>query len=292
VNLYGFARLRPHELTDPLGLVTGWDPRVGPADVFPKVDIESGNKLLDYTMLGVLNTALDLVGGAGNAALSALYYTGKAIEYPLRKAGWSETDIEALNVYLAMNPAEAAMAMRSLQASTSQGLAKLSELLQRARQSRTTTPAPVLRSVGAAANVELQAAPEVSYTVDETGLTTRAEGTITGPHPGRGKGYRPAPSGGVSPGEHRGHLIPEGGVDNPSLVNVQENIISETPRSNLSLKKKFDNLASRFAAQNPGSVIRVVAEPLRRAGETRPYAVTYWIEQDGARVFGQTIFNK
>ncbi len=135
-------------------------------------------------------------------------------------------------------------------------------------------------------------APDVSFVVDEAGMTVRAEGVVTGPHRGRGKGSRPDPPGGLTPGEHRGHLIPEGGVDNPSLVNVPQNIISETPRSNLGPKKSFDNLASRIAAQNPRASVRVVAEPLRRAGEARPYAVTYWVERDGVRVHGVTIFNK
>ncbi|MEW6363639.1 MAG: RHS repeat-associated core domain-containing protein, partial [Acidobacteriota bacterium] len=136
------------------------------------------------------------------------------------------------------------------------------------------------------------AALDVSYVVDDAGLTVRAEGRITGPHRGRGKGYRPEPVGERVPGEHRGHLIPEGGVDQPGLVNVCENIISETAASNLGPKKVLDNLVSRIAAENPNSVVRVIAEPLRRVGETRPFAVTYWIEKDGVRVTGQTILNK
>jgi hypothetical protein len=123
-------------------------------------------------------------------------------------------------------------------------------------------------------------------------LTVRAEGRVTGPHPGRGKGYRPEPLGGRAPGDHRGHLIPEGGAEDSVLVNVKPNIISESPSSNLGPKKSFDNLASRYAAKYPNSFIRVIAEPLRQPGVSRPYAVTYWIEQDGKKVFGQTIFNK
>ena len=132
----------------------------------------------------------------------------------------------------------------------------------------------------------------VTYTVDEsTGLTVRAEGVVSGPHRGRGKGYRPEPVGGRLPGDHRGHLIPEGGVDNPASVNVRQNIIAESPRSNLGPKKQLDLLASRMAAQNPNSTVRVVAEVQRRPGESRPFAVTYWIERDGQRVYGQTILN-
>jgi hypothetical protein len=76
-------------------------------------------------------------------------------------------------------------------------------------------------------------------------------------------------------------MIPEGGVEDPRLVNVKPNIISEAPRSNLGAKKTFDNLVSKVAAENPNSVIKVIAEPLRRPGQRRPFAVTYWIEKDG-----------
>jgi hypothetical protein len=81
-------------------------------------------------------------------------------------------------------------------------------------------------------------------------------------------------------------------VEDPSLVNVKPNIVSEAPRSNLGAKKVFDNLVSRIAAENPGSVVKVIAEPLRRPGQARPFAVTYWIEKDGVRIHGQTIVNK
>jgi hypothetical protein len=78
-------------------------------------------------------------------------------------------------------------------------------------------------------------------------------------------------------------LIPEGGVEDPRLVNVRPNIISEARRSNLGTKKTFDNLVSRIAAENPNSVIKVIAEPLRRPGQRRPFAVTYWIVKDVCR---------
>jgi hypothetical protein len=152
-------------------------------------------------------------------------------------------------------------------------------------------PKAVPRVAGASQGADTAIA-DFSYLVDEAGLTTRAEGRITGPHRGRGKGYRPEPVGGRAPGEHRGHLVPEGGVDNPALVNVKANIISETPTSNLGPKKSLDLLVSKLAAENPNSIIRIIAEPLRRQGETRPFAVTYWVEQDGERVMGQTILNK
>lgn len=73
---------------------------------------------------------------------------------------------------------------------------------------------------------------------------------------------------------------------------MKPNVISEAPGSNLGPKKAFDNLISRIAAENPNSVIRVVAEPARWPGQTRPFAVTYWIEQDGVRIYGVSIFNR
>ncbi|HEX6640288.1 MAG TPA: hypothetical protein VF215_04210, partial [Thermoanaerobaculia bacterium] len=132
---------------------------------------------------------------------------------------------------------------------------------------------------------------EVKIVTNANGVPLVAEGTITGPHPRRAKGYRPTPAGGLTPGDHRGHLIPEGGVDNQKLVNVRENLISESPSSNLGPKKTFDLLASRIAAENPGAVVRTRHEPLYRPGETRPYAVTHWILKNGIVVHGETVFN-
>ncbi len=131
----------------------------------------------------------------------------------------------------------------------------------------------------------------VSYKVDEAGLTVEAEGVIAGPHPGRKKGSLPDPVGGLAPGDHRGHLIPEGGVSDPSLVNVSANLISESPKSNLSLKKSFDLAVSRLAAENPGKEVRVRAAPQRGPGETRPHAVTYYVTVDGKEVKALTILN-
>ena len=130
------------------------------------------------------------------------------------------------------------------------------------------------------------------YVVNEAGLTTRAEGTITGSHRGRGKGYRPEPVGGRTAGDHRGHLLPEAGFDNSSLVNVRSNIISEAPGSNLGPKKTIENYARRLADDNPLSVINMVTEPLRHPGQTRPFAVSVWITQDGKAVYGASVLNR
>lgn len=133
------------------------------------------------------------------------------------------------------------------------------------------------------------------YHVDaDTSLTLVTDGRITGPHPGRGKGLPSStqPVGGRESGDHRGHLIPEGGVDSPVFVNVMENIISEAPASNLGLKKSLDLSASRIAAQNPSSEIRFISEPVRTVGETRPFAVTHYIVKDGEIVEAVSVLNK
>ncbi|HDR9179635.1 TPA: LysM peptidoglycan-binding domain-containing protein [Burkholderia vietnamiensis] len=134
---------------------------------------------------------------------------------------------------------------------------------------------------------------EAVYVVDNgSGLPLRADGLISGSHVGRGKGTLPEPIGGRSVGEHRGHIIPEGGVDTPSYVNNQFNLISEAPRSNLGLKKSIDLQASRLAAENPNSVVRFIGEPVRNIGETRPFAMTYYITKDGQLVQALSVFNK
>ena len=137
-------------------------------------------------------------------------------------------------------------------------------------------------------------APKSSYTArtNAENLTIRAEGRITGPHPNRPKGYRPEPVGGRDPGHHRGHLIPENMVDEPKIVNVKSNIISESAGSNLGPKRVFENLAGRIAKENPNSVVKTVHFPKRQAGQTTPYAVTHYITVDGKVFYGVTILNK
>jgi LysM repeat protein len=133
---------------------------------------------------------------------------------------------------------------------------------------------------------------DVIYKVDELGRTVEVDARITGPHRGRPKGHRPDPPGGLTPGEHRGHLAPEGGAPDPRLVNVPQNIISEAPSSNLGPKKAFDNLLSRLAAQNPGATVRGRHRPVFKAGENRPYAVEHRIFVNGKEVYKVVIPNK
>jgi RHS repeat-associated protein len=129
------------------------------------------------------------------------------------------------------------------------------------------------------------------YYLDAQGLPVRSDVRIEGPHPGRGKGYRPDPVGGRAPGHHRGHLAPENLVANPADVNVQENIISEAAPSNLGRKRVFENQAGRTAAAAGGET-RFVSDPIRDAGQTVPKAVTHYVTQDGKVVDAQTILNK
>jgi len=127
---------------------------------------------------------------------------------------------------------------------------------------------------------------------NEQGLTVRAEGTITGPHPGRvKKSYRPEPVGGRASGHHRGHLVPEGMVDSPDLVNVKSNFISEASHSNLGPKRSFEKLAGRIAEANPDSVVKTIHFPRRMQGETVPYAVIHFVTVDGVAVHGVRIPN-
>jgi len=139
----------------------------------------------------------------------------------------------------------------------------------------------IIRKLEKAPDNEIINRGAVTYETDATGATLNARGRITGPHPRRIKGARPEPQGGRLPGEHRGHLIPEGGVDNPADVNVPQNIISEAPGSNLGPKKSFDLLASRTAQNYPSSVVETLHTPLRCPGEIRPYAVRHSIIVDG-----------
>ncbi len=131
-----------------------------------------------------------------------------------------------------------------------------------------------------------------NYTVDENNLTIRAHGEIYPAARGRAKGYAPEPVGGRAPGEHKGHMLPEGGAADRDLVNVRENINSEAPRSNLSTKKKVENYAIRLARENPDAVVTMTVDNLRKSGETRPFAVTVTIKMDGKTVYGVSVLNR
>jgi len=130
-----------------------------------------------------------------------------------------------------------------------------------------------------------------TYVVDASGATIESTVTIEGPHPGREKGSLPDPVGGLVPGEHRGHMGPEGGVADPRITNVVENLISEASRSNLSPKKKFDNLVSKVAGALPGRV-KTRSKPVRsKPGVARPDFMVHEIIVDGKVAYRVTIPN-
>jgi hypothetical protein len=131
-----------------------------------------------------------------------------------------------------------------------------------------------------------------SFRRDDLGRTIEARGIHEGPHRGRPKGYAPVPVGGVASGDHRGHLIPEGTVSDPRTVNVRPNIISESARSNLGPKKKFDNLVARIAAANPGKRVETVHNPVFNGDNTRPAVVLHRILVDGREVHSIEIPNE
>lgn len=151
---------------------------------------------------------------------------------------------------------------------------------------------PLIRPATQTRTVSLGNGDAVYVLDDLTGDPLLADGRIVGPHPGRGKGYVPDPVGGRTPGDHRGHLIPEGGVADQAVVNNRYNVISEAPASNLGLKKSLDYQASKLASDHPTSVVRLIAQPIRDIGQTRPSAVTYYLTKDGQLVRSLSILNK
>lgn len=122
--------------------------------------------------------------------------------------------------------------------------------------------------------------------------TSNATMFTEGPHPGRRKGALPDPVGGLVPGEHRGHMGPEGAVADPRIANVVENLISEAAHSNLSPKKKFDNLITKVSAALPGRVQYNGFAVRQRPDVPRPDAMTHRILVDGKVVYQVTIPNE
>jgi len=129
------------------------------------------------------------------------------------------------------------------------------------------------------------------YTIDEQGRTVKAEGVIDGSHKGRKKKYVPEPAGGRDVGDHRGHMIPEGGVDDVKSVNIKPNVVSESPQSNLGLKKKFDLKASRTKDQFPESKVTTKHTPHYKGNDTRPHAVTHTLKKDGTTIESLSVLN-
>lgn len=122
--------------------------------------------------------------------------------------------------------------------------------------------------------------------------TVEATVSMEGPHPGRRKGHLPDPVGGLVPGEHRGHMGPEGAVADPRVTNVVENLISEAEHSNLSPKKKFDNLITKVAVALPDRV-KSRSRPQRSdPNSPRPDYMIHEIVVDGQVVYRVVIPNE
>jgi hypothetical protein len=130
------------------------------------------------------------------------------------------------------------------------------------------------------------------YVKDALGRPVEAEMEASVRVQGRVKGPRPEPPGGLVPGEHRGHRIPEGTAAHPELVNVPENMASEAAGSNLGPKKSFDNLLARLKAANPSSNIYSKHRNLFKADEMRPYAAEHIIVKDGQVIHQVVIPNQ
>jgi hypothetical protein len=167
---------------DPLGLVTFIRAESGgPADVLGSVNVESGVTALDYTLFAGLNTAANFVNRFVNAGANALYFMGEgqgALEDALKKyTGASDADIEFLKIYAVTNPAEVAAAINSLRSGASQATTQLDALLQRIRQTRNIQSTPALRSVGAAANQDVQAA-KAAPALRNAVLSSNAKGNL------------------------------------------------------------------------------------------------------------------
>jgi hypothetical protein len=140
---------------------------------------------------------------------------------------------------------------------------------------------------------------EIEYWVDkDTGWTVQSSGEIEGPHIGRTKASSLPDNlpgekvGSGIKGDHKGHMIPEGGVRDPAMVNRTENLNWEAKDSNLGLKKQFDNLASRVAAEHPDGTVRTVHRPLRAPGLGRPFATEHYIMLNDELIYGVSIPNR
>jgi hypothetical protein len=126
--------------------------------------------------------------------------------------------------------------------------------------------------------------------IDEPGKPLESFATHEGSHPGRKKATLPVPEGMVK-GEHIGHGHGEGSVRDPRVTNVLDNLESEAARSNLSPKKKLDNLVRKLADFYPNRVVTRVKR-LKHAGDKRPYASSYEVALDGVVLYKLTIPNQ
>jgi hypothetical protein len=124
---------------DPWGLITSIRAETGlPADQFGTVDIESGNVVLDATVLGVFNTVASGANRIANYGANVLAGLGwaqsKAEDVAVERLGMSRADVEFANIYLATNPANAALLGRGVQQATTAIARKGAELSRRLGQ--------------------------------------------------------------------------------------------------------------------------------------------------------------
>jgi hypothetical protein len=132
----------------------------------------------------------------------------------------------------------------------------------------------------------------VDYIIDEkTGRAELAVGRITGKHTGREKGSLPTMLGGMESGDHKGHGIPEGGIDDPDLVNTLANLVPQDGTANVSHKKVFENFVIDYAEKNPHRTVHTIHERHYNEDDLRPLAETHYMVVDGKVVGAVTIGN-
>ena len=135
----------------------------------------------------------------------------------------------------------------------------------------------------------------VRFWEDKYGQTGMVEGDIEGSHPGREKKpYRPDPSGTKVDGDHRGHLIPEAGVADKDLpdVNSRANLVWEAAKKNQGVKRRFERYAIWLADTNKGSQVVFVSIPHRTSRNARPYALTHVVLLNGKVMDKLTYLNQ
>ena len=127
---------------------------------------------------------------------------------------------------------------------------------------------------------------DLCYKIDELGRTISVSGLIS-VHPQRPKGAAPTPHAGSKKkkkGDHKGHLFAAAAAEFAKSADAFPNVIWEMSQINLSFKKRFENSAIAFAADNPNCMVTTVHVPHYRLGEFRPYQVDHYMVVDGVVV--------
>ncbi|MCK6681265.1 MAG: hypothetical protein L6R30_02470 [Thermoanaerobaculia bacterium] len=124
----GRVGLTEDEPPDPWGLVTAVDPKVGKYDIGSQVNIETGNHAVDFWLLSPVNNAVNVAGGIENSFFNLVGMAYEGRNYVLKSTGASDTDIQFLDTYFAMNPSNAAAAVRGIAFGLGAGFQKLNQL--------------------------------------------------------------------------------------------------------------------------------------------------------------------